>query len=143
RTLLAAMFARIAVIVMATGINVYGSGTRYLWTVSEVFAAVMRVARYDGRFASSAVVSWVATRSYCIYLTHTLVMYRIYENTVGLVGTTAAIVLLLIGCALVAEALYRSVEVPSAHWIKSRWLTPKQAASDERTDAPTRALHRV
>jgi len=66
-------------------------------------------------------------------------MYRIYENTVGLVGTTAAIVLLLIGCGLVAEALYRSVEVPAAHWIKSRWLTPKQAASDERTAAPTRA----
>lgn len=139
RALLAAMFAQIAVIVMATDINVYWSGTRYLWTVSVVFAAVVLVARYDGRFARSAVVSWVATRSYCIYLTHTLVMYRIYENTVGLVGTTAAIVLLLIGCGLVAEALYRSVEVPAAHWIKSRWLTPKQAASDERTAAPTRA----
>ncbi|MEU5841215.1 acyltransferase [Rhodococcus sp. NPDC047139] len=139
RAFLAALFAQVSVIVMATDINVYWSGSRYLWTVIVIFAAVVLVARYDGRFAHSPAVVWVATRSYCIYLTHTLVMYRIYENTVGIAGTTVAIALVLIGCGLVAEVLYRTVEVPAAQWIKNRWLAPKPVASVQRPATATRA----
>ncbi len=139
RAVIVALLTQVSVIVMATDIHVYWAGSRYLWTVMVVFAVVVLVARYDGRFARSGLVVWVATRSYCIYLTHTLVMYRIYENTVGTVGTTAAVALLVLGCGLVAEVLYRSVEVPAARWIKNRWLTPKPVAAEERAAAMTRA----
>jgi len=118
---------------------VYWAGTRYLWTIVVVFAAVVLFARYDGRLARLAVVEWVATRSYCIYLTHTLVMYRIYENTVEIVGMTGAIVLVILGCGLVAEVFYRGIEVPAARWIKARWLSPDKAGTASRAAEATHA----
>lgn len=139
RGLVFALFAQVSVIVMATDIQVYWAGTRYLWTIMVVFACVVLVSRYNGRFARLAVVDWVATRSYALYLTHTLVMYRIYENTVGFVGTTGAIVCLLIGCGLVAEVLYRGVEVPAARWISTRWLAPNRTEREKRTPVAARA----
>ncbi len=128
RGLVLALLAQVHVIVLATDTQVYWAGTRYLWTITVVFACVVLVSRYDGRFAHLRSVNWVATRSYAIYLTHTLVMYRIYENTVGVVGQTGAIVCLLIGCGLVAEVVYRAVEVPAARWISTRWLNRNREA---------------
>lgn len=139
REMIFALLAQVSVIVMATDIQVYWAGSRYLWTIMVVFACVVLVSRYDGRLARNTAVKWVASRSYAIYLTHTLVMYRIYENTVDLVGTTGAIVLLLIGCGLVAEVVYRTVEVPAARWISARWLAPERAATGRAVPAPTRA----
>jgi peptidoglycan/LPS O-acetylase OafA/YrhL len=118
---------------------VYWAGTRYLWTITVVFACVVLLSRYDGRLARLRVVHWTATRSYAIYLVHTLVMYRAYENTVGFVGTTGAIVCLLLACALAAELLYRGVELPAARWISTRWLAPKQAVVAERATTGTHA----
>lgn len=139
RQLILGVFAQLYVIVMATEIQVYWAGTRYLWTIVVVFAAVVLFARYDGRLARLAVVEWVATRSYCIYLTHTLVMYRIYENTVEIVGMTGAIVLVILGCGLVAEVFYRGIEVPAARWIKARWLSPDKAGTASRAAEATHA----
>ena len=126
-------------IVLATDTQVYWAGTRYLWTITVVFACVVLVSRYNGRFAHLRVVDWVATRSYAIYLTHTLVMYRIYENTVGVVGQTGAIVCVLLGCALVSEVVYRGVEVPAARWISTRWLTPARTVAAEPATTGPRA----
>ena len=57
---------------------------------------------------------WIATRSYAIYLLHTLILYRVYENTVGSFGKTGAVLAFLLVTALASEVLYRFVEVPAA-----------------------------
>lgn len=55
---------------------------------------------------------WTATRSYAIYLVHTLILYRVYEHTVGSFGETGAVIAFLVVTALVSEAMYRWVESP-------------------------------
>lgn len=139
RGLVLALMAQVHVIVLAADTQVYWAGSRYLWTITVVFASVVLVSRYNGRFAHLRVVDWVATRSYAIYLTHTLVMYRVYENTVGFVGRTGAVVCLLVGCGLAAELLYRFVEVPAARWISTRWLAPARAPVVEKATDRTHA----
>lgn len=137
RHLILGVLVQVQVVVFATEMNVYWAGKAYLWTIVLVFACVVILARQDSRLGRSRVVHWVATRSYAIYLVHTLVMYRIYENAVGYTGTTGAIVLMLLGIALVSEVLYRFVEVPAARWISNRWLAPKRAATtEEKTTVP-------
>lgn len=126
-------------IVLATDMQVYWAGSHYLWTISVVFAVVVLLSRYDGRIGRLRVVHWVSTRSYAIYLVHTLVMYRIYENTVGFVGMTGAVICLLLGVALVSELVYRGVEVPAARWISNQWLHPKRPAVAEEVTARTHA----
>ncbi|NLU85069.1 acyltransferase [Rhodococcus sp. HNM0569] len=120
RWLAAATLAQMGVVWLATEYRVYWAGDRYLWTIALVAAAVVLLARYDGPMSGSAVVRWTAQRSYAIYLVHTLVLYRVYENTVDHLGPTGAIVAFCIVAALVAEALYRWVEVPAARWITNR-----------------------
>ncbi|NLU63810.1 acyltransferase [Rhodococcus sp. HNM0563] len=139
RGLLVALIAQVQVIVLATDMQVYWAGSHYLWTICVVFAVVVLLSRYDGRLGRLRVVHWVSTRSYAIYLVHTLVMYRIYENTVGFVGMTGAVICLIIGVALVSELVYRGVEVPAARWIGSRWLHAKRPAAAERVAARTHA----
>ncbi|MFD6859328.1 acyltransferase family protein [Rhodococcus sp. NPDC060090] len=132
RGLMVALIAQVQVIVLATDMQVYWAGSHYLWTISVVFAVVVLLSRYDGRLGRLRVVRWVSTRSYAIYLVHTLVMYRIYENTVGFVGMTGAVICLLIGVGLVSELVYRGVEVPAARWISNRWLRSKRPAVAEK-----------
>ena len=70
------------------------------------------------------VVKWLSTRSYVIYLVHTLILYRVVENTVLYVGPTLAFALFLLATAAVAEIGYRWVELPGARaitaWRNSR-----------------------
>ncbi|WP_308013271.1 acyltransferase family protein [Rhodococcus yananensis] len=128
--LLVALLAQAQVVVLATDTQVYWAGSSYLWTIAVVFACVVLVSRVDGRIARSRVVKWVATRSYAIYLIHTLVMYRAYENTVPFLGETGAIVCLLVAVGLAAELLYRGVEMPAARWINDRWFARKPVGAD-------------
>lgn len=142
RGLVFAMLAQVMVVWVATDYQVYWAGTRYLWTIVVVTATVVLLARYDGRLARSRVVYWTATRSFAIYLVHTLVLYRVYENTVGHLGPTGAVLAFVVVCALVSEALYRFVEVPAGRWITDRWVrrAPSTGAvAASRTDSDARA----
>ncbi len=125
RWLIVALLAQVQVIHLATDYQVYWAGSRYLWTIVVVTACVVLISRIDGRFARSRVLHWTATRSYAIYLVHTLVLYRVYENTVAHLGRTGAVLAFLVVCAAVSELLYRGVEVPAARWISARWLPPR------------------
>ncbi|MFD4369094.1 acyltransferase family protein [Rhodococcus sp. NPDC058521] len=126
RLIVIAAFAQIEVVRFATEFRVYWAGDRYLWTIAVVTACVVLIGRYDGQMNNWAVVRWTAQRSYTIYLVHTLVLYRVYENTVGHFGQTGAIIAFLVVMAAVAEALYRWVEVPAARKIAA-W-TDRRAA---------------
>ncbi|WP_420753246.1 acyltransferase family protein [Rhodococcus sp. O3] len=128
RGLILAMIAQVMVVWIATDYQVYWAGSRYLWTIVVVTATVVLLARYDGRLAHSRIVYWTATRSFAIYLVHTLVLYRVYENTVGHLGRTGAVLAFVVVCALVSEALYRCVEVPAGRWITDRWVRRVPAA---------------
>lgn len=131
RWLIIALIAQVEVVRFATHSQVYWAGDRYLWTIVVVTACVLILGRYDGPAARWSVVRWTATRSYAIYLVHTLVLYRVYENTVGYVGRTGAVVAFLVVCAAVSEALHRWVEVPGARWIEA-WADRRSGS--ERSD---------
>jgi hypothetical protein len=62
----------------------------------------------------------VGTRSYPIYLVHTLILYKIYQLTVGPLGKTGAIVVFVLVTCTIAEICYRFVEVPAGRWISQR-----------------------
>ncbi len=142
RALILAMLAQVMVVWVATDYQVYWAGTRYLWTIVVVTATVVLLARYDGRLARSRVVYWTATRSFAIYLVHTLVLYRVYENTVGHLGRTGAVLAFAVVCGLVSEALYRFVEVPAGRWITTGGSSAHRRPvppSRPRTESETRA----
>ncbi|TXG92384.1 acyltransferase [Rhodococcus rhodnii] len=128
-----AVLAQLGVVAIASDYRVYWAGERYAWTIAVVAAVVVLLARYDGPLARLSFVRWTATRSYTIYLVHTLVLYRVYENAVDVVGPTGAIVAFVVATCVVAEALYRFVEVPAARRILSWW--PRR----ERVDTPAGA----
>jgi peptidoglycan/LPS O-acetylase OafA/YrhL len=65
-------------------------------------------------------VRWVGTRSYAIYLLHTLILYRVFELSVDWFGTTGAVLVFLVVTGLAAEIAYRAVEVPAGRWITAR-----------------------
>ncbi|QTJ66587.1 acyltransferase [Rhodococcus sp. ZPP] len=139
RWIIIAGLAQVNVIHLATDFRVYWAGEHYLWTFAVVTACVVLVGRYDGPAAHWAVVRWTATRSYAIYLVHTLVLYRVYEHTVGHFGATGAIVVFLLVTALISEALYRWVELPASRWVAAH--IPDQgemATSVEETPATAR-----
>ncbi|MFD4183390.1 acyltransferase family protein [Rhodococcus sp. NPDC058514] len=117
RWLLVATLAQAEVVRLATDSHVYWAGDRYLWTMFVVSCAVLALVRYDGYVGRLPLVRWTATRSYAIYLLHTLILYRVYENAVGYLGTTGAVLAFLLVTAGAAELLYRFVEVPSSRWI--------------------------
>jgi peptidoglycan/LPS O-acetylase OafA/YrhL len=115
-----AVLAQIQVVRLATDLQAYWAGDRYLWTMFVVAILLIAIARYDGPLAAHPVVHWLATRSYAIYLVHTLILYRVYNHTAPILGTTGAVLMFLIVLALVSEALYRWVEAPAAEWLKRR-----------------------
>lgn len=117
RWVVVAGFAQIEVVRIATDFRMYWAGDRYLWTIAMVTACVVLFGRYGGQANNWALVRWTSTRSYTIYLVHTLVLYRVYAATVDHVGKTGAVVAFVLVMAAVAEALYRWVEVPGARKI--------------------------
>nr|WP_245819789.1 acyltransferase [Rhodococcus yunnanensis] len=120
RWVVVGVIAQAEVVRLATDVHAYWAGDQYLWTIVVVTGAVLLLARYDGRFAHWRIVHWTGTRSYAIYLVHTLILYRVYENVVPYTGPTGAVVAFLGVTAAVSEALYRWVEVPAARWLKVR-----------------------
>ncbi|QNG20877.1 acyltransferase [Rhodococcus triatomae] len=120
RWLVVAGLAQVGVIVLATDYRVYWAGESYLWTIAVVAAAVVLIGRYQGPASRWALVRWTSQRSFAIYLIHTLVLYRVYENTVGFVGPTGAVVAFLLVTAVVADVMYRWVEVPATRWLSAR-----------------------
>jgi len=52
----------------------------------------------------------VGTRSYAIYLLHTLILYRVFEFCAGWLGTTGAIIAFLAVTAAASEVAFRVVE---------------------------------
>ncbi|NLE79786.1 MAG: acyltransferase [Rhodococcus sp.] len=145
RWIVIAAFAQMEVVRFATEYRVYWAGDRYLWTIAFVTACVVLFARYDGKINNWAVVRWTAQRSYTIYLVHTLVLYRVYENAMGPLGKTGAVIAFVVVMALVAEALYRWVDVPGARKIAA-WTdktekvrAEKRAAELAASDATTSA----
>ncbi|WP_124392088.1 acyltransferase [Rhodococcus wratislaviensis] len=145
RWIVVAGLAQVEVIRLATDFRVYWAGDHYLWTFAVVTACVVLVGRYDGPAAHWAVVRWTATRSYAIYLVHTLILYRVYEHTVGSFGETGAVIAFLVVTALVSEALYRWVEVPATGWVTARAerMRMRSALARETTPAPRVASNHV
>lgn len=143
RWVVVAMIAQFEVVRLATDIRVYWSGDRYLWTIVVVTAAVLALARFDGAAGRWPVVRWVATRSYAIYLLHTLILYRVYELTVGHVGKTGAVLAFLLVTALASEAMYRFVEVPGGRWVgdlAARIWGPRSATAAAAGPEPSAGL---
>lgn len=120
RWLVVGVLAQIEVVRLATEIRVYWAGDRYLWTIAVVTVLVLVLGRYRGRPTRWSVIRWTATRSYAIYLVHTLILYRVYEHAVGPLGQTGAVIAFLVVTAAVSEVLYRWVEVPAARWLSAR-----------------------
>lgn len=82
---------------------------------------VLLLGRYDGGIAHWRIVHWTGTRSYAIYLVHTLILYRVYENVVPYTGSTGAVIAFFLATAAVSEVVYRWVEVPAATWLNGRF----------------------
>ncbi|WP_421095409.1 acyltransferase family protein [Prescottella equi] len=135
RWIVVGVLAQIEVVRLATDIRVYWAGDRYLWTITAVTVLVVALGRWRGSPTRWTVVRWTATRSYAIYLVHTLILYRVYENAVGPLGRTGAVVAFLVVTALVSEALYRWVEVPAARWLTER--TRRGATTSPQPTEPT------
>ena len=134
RWLVVAALAQAEVVLIATDIRAYWAGDRYLWTIAVVAAAVLVLARYDGPIAHWSVVRWTGTRSYAIYLLHTLILYRAYDLAVGALGKTGAVIVFLAATAVASELLYKLVEVPAGRWIgslASRVGNPKPTVRDK------------
>ncbi|WP_068279810.1 acyltransferase family protein [Aldersonia kunmingensis] len=124
--LAAAIAAQVGVVELATETHAYWAGERYLWTIVVVTVTVLVLAKSRGAIASSPVVHWVGTRSYAIYLLHTLILYRVFELCVGWLGTTGAITAFLVVTAAASELAYRAVELPANRWISARLKTREQ-----------------
>jgi peptidoglycan/LPS O-acetylase OafA/YrhL len=81
---------------------------------------LLTLGNWNGPTTRSALVHWVGTRSYAIYLVHTLILYKVYQLTVGWVGKTGAIMAFLAVTAVVSEIGYRWIEIPAGRWLASR-----------------------
>lgn len=121
RWIVVATIAQIEVVRLASDVHAYWGGDRYMWTIGVVAITLLLLGKRDGPIARSSVVRWIGTRSYPIYLVHTLILYRAYDYTVGHLGTTGAIAVFLVVTGLVSEVLYRCVEVPAGRWISARF----------------------
>lgn len=127
RWVVVSVVAQAEVVRLATDVHAYWAGDQYMWTIVVVTGLVLLLARYDGRIAHWAIVRWTGTRSYAIYLVHTLVLYRVYENVVPYTGPTGAVVAFLVATAAVSEIVYRWVETPAARWLGARLRRPAHA----------------
>lgn len=116
---------------MATEMGVYWAGTRYLWTMVVVTGLVMSVGQYKGRINDWAPVHWLSSRSFGIYLLHTLMLYSIFNWAAPHVGTTGAVLVFLAALFLAVEAFYRWVEQPAGRWVgrKTRNIGQKKVAA--------------
>lgn len=115
------VLTQIEVIRFAIDAHAFWTGDTYLWTLLVVTGTVLVLARYDGPIARSPVISWIGTRSYAIYLIHTLVLYRIYENVEPHLGPSIAVLVFLAGTAALAEIMYRWIELPAARYLSAHY----------------------
>lgn len=136
RWIVVAALAQVEVIRLATDFRVYWAGEHYLWTFAVVTACVVLIGRYDGPATRWPVVRWTAERGYVIYLVHTLILYRVYENAVGYLGTTGAVTVFLAVTAVVAEVVYRWVELPATRWVAARAARMRRTSSALAQEAP-------
>nr|WP_296771684.1 acyltransferase [Rhodococcus sp. (in: high G+C Gram-positive bacteria)] len=123
RWVVVGVIAQAEVVRLATDIHAYWAGDQYLWTIVVVTGLVLILGRYDGRVAQWSFIRWTGTRSYAIYLVHTLILYRVYEHVVPYTGPTGAVVAFLAVTAVVSEIVYRWVETPAATWLNRRFLS--------------------
>lgn len=105
------------VIRMSTSFGDYWAGDHYLWTMVVVTGIVLVVGRYGGRANEWASVHWLSSRSYGVYLLHTLILYRLYNYTEPYVGKTGAVLAFLVVLVAVVEVFHRLVEKPAGRWI--------------------------
>ena len=115
------VIAQIEVIRLAIDVHTFWMGDTYLWTLLVITGTVLILARYDGPITRWPVVHWIGTRSYAIYLIHTLVLYRIYATVEPHLGPSAAVLAFLAGTAILAEIMYRWIELPAARRISSTY----------------------
>nr|WP_236077890.1 acyltransferase [Rhodococcus sp. P1Y] len=128
RMVVVGVLAQAEVVRLATDVHAYWAGDQYLWTIVVVTGLVLLLGRYDGRIGNLWIVRWTGTRSYAIYLVHTLILYRVYENVVPYTGPTGAVLAFVLVTAGVSEAVYRWVETPAATWLNGRLRTGGGAA---------------
>ncbi len=83
RWIVVGVLAQIEVVRLATDIRVYWAGDRYLWTITAVTVLVVALGRWRGSPTRWTVVRWTATRSYAIYLVHTLIRTGCTRTAVG------------------------------------------------------------
>ena len=112
-----ATLMQVLTVQMAAEMGVYWAGTRYLWTMVVVTGLVMVVGKYQGRLNDWGPVHWLSSRSYGIYLLHTLLLYSIYNLAEPHVGTTGAVLAFLLALFLAVEAFYRWFEQPAGRWV--------------------------
>lgn len=147
-----ATVAQVLTVQMATEMGVYWAGTRYLWTLVVVSGLVLVVGKYQGRLNDWGPVHWLSSRSYGIYLLHTLMLYSIFNFAEPYLGTTGAVVAFLIVLFVAVEGFYRWIEQPAGRWVgrRTKNIGEKSAArrsaankADARTaPAPARAVAR-
>ncbi|WP_328810949.1 acyltransferase family protein [Rhodococcus sp. NBC_00294] len=142
RALLLAGLAQFAVIRYATTVDAFHVGQQgHLWTVLVLVVAVVLVAPTDTAFGRSRVIHWLATRSYTIYLVHTLVLYRIYSLVEPHLGATVAVLVFALITGVLSDLVYRYVETPAARWIARHWSghprTPAPTANEPTSSDPT------
>lgn len=115
------VLAQVEVVRLAIHADAFWMGYRYLWTLFVITAAVVLLARYSGPITRWPLVHWLGTRSYAIYLLHTLVLYRTYNLVEPSLGTSAAVIVFLAVTAALAEITYRWVEQPAARHISAHY----------------------
>lgn len=121
RWVVVGVIAQIEVIRLSIDVHTFWMGDTYLWTLLVITGIVLILARYDGPITRWPVVHWIGTRSYAIYLIHTLVLYRIYATVEPHLGPSAAVLAFLAGTAALAEIMYRWIELPAARHISSTY----------------------
>lgn len=122
RMIAVAALAQLAVVAFATIVDAFHVGQgRHVWTVIVLVAVVILVAPTDSRFGRTRIVHWLATRSYTIYLVHTLVLYKVYLLVEPHLGATVAVVVFAVVTGVVSDVMYRYVETPAARWISRHW----------------------
>jgi peptidoglycan/LPS O-acetylase OafA/YrhL len=121
RWIVIGVVAQIEVIRLAIDVHTFWMGETYLWSLLVVTGTVLLLARYDGPITRWPIIGWIGTRSYAIYLIHTLVLYRIYAAVEPHFGPTAAVLAFLTGTAALAEIIYRWIELPAARHISTRY----------------------
>ncbi len=133
RWIVVGVIAQAEVVRLATAVHAYWAGDQYLWTILVTTGLVLLLGRYSGRLSNSRIVRWTGTRSYAIYLVHTLILYRVYEHVVPITGPTGAVVAFLIVTAAVSEAMYRWIETPAARWLNGRFRRSVPPATQNAT----------